>query len=297
MDPVSDPSTVQAELRAAERSTLSRVLTQSGMLLASAGVIALFCQVLDVSARATAIASFAAFLLASICVYRRIINRYVPSALVMALLIALGMVFFFNYKNILLKDTGLIKWFRHSNDFLAQIEPEINNAQQEIWFFGTDFNITAGERRDQLLRKLSSGVNVRFLIFNPRSSHMAELARDFSQTPGELQAECDKGLDSLIELQQEWLARSKSVQSPGELQIRVFEVHPHARFYVFDPKRSDGRTMFIPYVNDVNSTNAPGYLIENAETGIFKPYFAAVQKLWSESATLQQFPDNAAPAH
>ncbi len=176
-----------------ETGALPTVLAQVGLIATPAGLIALFCQVLDVSAQSTAAMSLASVFLTSICVYRRFINRHFPSTILTALLVALATVFFFNYKNILLKDTGLIRYYKHSNDFLAVVDSEIENSREEVWFFGTNFNVTAGQRRDLLLRKLGQGVKVKFLIFNPRSPHLEDLARDFSQSPEELKAECDKG--------------------------------------------------------------------------------------------------------
>src|SRR5258708_21309341 len=90
-----------------EPRSLMSVLTQIGLILAPAGLIAAFCQVLDVSSQATGAASIATIFLTSICIYRRAINRYIPAALLLALLIGLGTVFFFNYKHILLKNTDL----------------------------------------------------------------------------------------------------------------------------------------------------------------------------------------------
>jgi len=278
-------------------NTLPIALAQIGLILAPAGLIALFCQVLDASNRTTGASSLAAVFLTSICVYRRPINLYVPSSLLMGLLVALTAVFFFNYQNILLKDTGLIKWFRHSNEFLSQVDGAIDQSKEEIWFFGANFNISAGERRDILLRKLASGVSVKYLIFDPRSSHLDDLAADFSQSPAELRSECEKGLESIVELQKQWRALSPTVQRPGELEVRVFVTHPHARFYIFDPGRTEGKTLFIPYVNSVNSPNVPGYLLQNVPRGVFEQYFDGIKKLWANSETLDDHQKNNATVH
>jgi hypothetical protein len=276
---------------------LPGILAQVGLILAPAGVIALFCQVLDASNRTTGATSLAAVFLTSICIYRKPINRYVPSSILTGLLVALCAVFFFNYQNILLKDTGLIKWYRQSNGYLAQIDLDIAQSREEIWFFGTDFNISAGERRDLLLKALSNGININYLIFDPKSSHLDDLADDFNQTPAELRSECEKGLASIVELQKQWQRTSLSAARPGELQVRVFERHPHARFYIFDPGRTDGKTLFVPYINDINSPNVPGYLLQNVPKGVFQQYFGGIRKLWEKSETLQQHLSNPSEIH
>jgi hypothetical protein len=280
-----------------EPDVLPTVLAQVGLVCTPAGLIALFCGVLGLSARSTAAISLMAVVLTANCIHRKRINRLVPASLLTALIVALALVFFLNYQNILLKDTGLIKWYKHSNDYLSAIDSEIESSQQEIWFFGTDFNITAGERRGALLKKLSSGVKVRFLIFDPNASELTDLAADFDQDPKELKSECDKGFQGLLDLQRRWNIASKQTQTPGELDIRMFKTHPHARIYVFDPQRSQGHTYFIPYVNDVNSPESPGFLLQNVQAGVFSAYFAGIQKLWSSSETLDQHSRNLDPIH
>jgi hypothetical protein len=205
------------------------------------------------------------------------------------LLVLLAGVFFFNYESILLKDTGLVKYYRHSNDFLASIDPEIRAARVEIWFFGTNFNITAGERRSAILDRLSAGVRVRYLIFSPRDSSIDSLAVDFSQSPGELKAECEKGLQSILALTAEWASRNQRAPGSGELSVRVFTAHPHARFYAFDPDDNRGHSYFVPYVNETNSPDAPGFLLSNTDAGVFRAYFQGLKKLWNISESLDAY--------
>ena len=296
-------TTDETEISATKRTNdsppdvLPSLLAQVGLIAAPASIIALFCGVLGVSPQSTAAISLLSVLLTTNCIYRKRINRVLPSSLLTGLLVGLAAIFFLNYQDILLKDTGLIKWYRHSNDYLSQVDQDIASSTQEIWFFGTDFNISAGERREDILKKLASGVKVRFLIFDPKSAQLSGLAADFDQSPGELQSECDKSLASLVALQKLWQEAEKHTETPGELEIRVFDTHPHARLYIFDPQRAQGHTYYIPYINDVNSPQAPGYLLHNYRSGIFSSYFAGIQKLWAMSETLDQHFTNQSPAH
>jgi hypothetical protein len=269
--------------------SLPTALTQLGLILTPAGLIALFCQILGVSSQATAASSLASAVLTAICIYRRYINHKIPSALLTALLVGLAAVFFFNYQDILLKDTGLIKFYRHSNDFLGQIDTQIEQAQEDIWFVGTNFNITAGERRSLLVKKLGQGIKVNFLVFDPHTPELDGLARDFDQSPAELKSECEKGLQSILQLQKDWESARKSSSNPGELQVHVFNVHPHSRLYVFDAKREQGTAFFIPYVNGVNSPETPGYLLRNVRNGVSQSYFGGVLKLWGDSVPLDKY--------
>jgi hypothetical protein len=136
---------------------------------------------------------------------------------------------------------------------------------------------------------LAAGINIKYLIFDPHSSHLEDLASDFDQSPAELAAECEKGLQSLLRLRKEWQVESQTAQRPGELAVRIFETHPHARFYIFDPARANGNTFFVPYINSVDSPEVPGFLLQNVSGGVFKSYFGGVLKLWSESTDLNQY--------
>jgi len=199
------------------------------------------------------------------------------------------MVFFLNYQHILLKKTGLIKYYAQSNDFLSEIDTHISQSQQEIWFYGVDFNISATQRRDLLLNKLENGIKVRYLIFNPKSTHIADLAKDFDQPENALRSELEKGLNNLLDLRKHWTERAASSAHPGELDIRLFETPPHFRLYVFDPNRPRGSTYFIPYASVVSSTVLPGYLLENVDTGVYKAYFNSIRKSWTTATTLDEY--------
>jgi hypothetical protein len=121
-DDVAQPAGSLKSAREAELDPLPGLLTQIGLIVTPASLIALFCGALDVSARSTAAISLLSVLLTANCLYRKRLNHFVPSSLLTALLIGCVAVFFFSYQNVLLKDTGLIKWYRHSNDYLAEID-------------------------------------------------------------------------------------------------------------------------------------------------------------------------------
>lgn len=262
-----------------------KILNEVGLLLVPAGAVGLFCQVLSVDAQRTAVYSFTAVLFVLCCLHRSWINTWVPSALVLAVFIGFGAIFFFNYENILLKDTGLIRRFQESADFQAELGTQISAANEEIWFFGTNFHISAVERRPRLLKQLRAGVRVRYLIVDPFTTNMPRLAKDFDQTEREFADECMKGLSDVLELRRLWLQDKLR----GELEVRFFESTPRARVYVFDPSRPAGRTLFVPYMNRVNSPSLPGFLLDNSAKGVFGSYFGGITTLWNESKTLEPF--------
>ena len=152
--------------------------------------------------------------------------------------------------------------------------------------------MTAGERRDLILKRLADGVSVKYLIYDPHSADLPSLARDFDQSPDELRAECEKGLQSILEIKRRWELQVKAQASSGILEVRLFETHPHARFYYFDPENREGRSYFIPYNQDTNSPMSPGFLLQNIDGGVSLAYFSGLRKLWMRSRVLSQ-PDGA----
>src|SRR5580658_8323602 len=85
---------------------LPGVLEQIALIAAPATIIGFFCVVLHVPEVSNAAVCLLSSVLTAICIYRRRLNRAVPSALLAALLVGLATVFFLNYQNILLKNTG-----------------------------------------------------------------------------------------------------------------------------------------------------------------------------------------------
>jgi hypothetical protein len=262
-----------------------RLIHELGTLLVPAGAVGLFCQVMGIDAQRTAAYSIASILFVTCCLHRGWINTKIPSALVLAVTVGLGTIFFFNFQNLLLKDTGLIKRFRESSDFQAEVGSQIAASNDEIWFFGTNFHISAVDRRPLLLKRLMAGVKVRYLVVDPFVPNMAQIAKDFDQSRDELADECTKGLKEILELRQQW-TKNKGL---GELDVRFFDTTPRARLYVFDPNRPSGRSMFVPYINRVNSPALPGYLLENSPTGVFGSYFSGIRTLWNEATKLDEF--------
>jgi thiamine transporter ThiT len=258
-------------------------------LFTPVGLIALLCNLLGISGQNTAAISLAAIVLTAIILYRGAINRAVPSAVVCGLLVGLISVFAANYEHILFKDTGLVHYFHASNDFLGQAGPFFKRAHHEIWFVGLDFHITAGDRKKLILQKLGEGVKVRFLVFNPDSPFLPNIAQDFDQSPQELSAECIKSIDSIVALRKEWLQQPAAQEYPEGLEVKLFEDVPHARFYIVDPDDTRARSFYIPYMNRENSPVLPGYLLNNIDGGVIQDYLPGIRKLWNSAQPVELY--------
>ena len=133
------PSGKNQENKYEVKFVLKKFLEAVGLIGAPTGIIAFFCQIMDVSARTTGAISLAVVCLVSLCLYRHFINARIPSVVVASLLIALSAIFFLNYDNILLKNTGLIKYYKRSSEFQSDLLEEMKSSKSEVWFFGTNF--------------------------------------------------------------------------------------------------------------------------------------------------------------
>jgi hypothetical protein len=179
---------------------------------------------------------------------------------------------------------GIIEYTPKANDFLPTLAKYITGTKQEIWFTGISFYVTLPQHKDLLIKKLEEGVDVRFLVYDPKSQNLGEVARGFSQSEEALRSECDVTIQNLRNIYSEWKQRGLR----GKFEVRLFSSIPKSRIYVFDRKLESGFTYFIPHVDQQNSPNLPGFLAKNIKTGIASAYFEGIERLWNASKVLEE---------
>jgi hypothetical protein len=266
-----------------------RILSFLGKVATPTTIVAIFCTLVGLSQLDTTIISLVTILITMVIVLYHPISRAVPSPFIIILLIILSTVFFFGYQNILLKDTGLIKYWKLSKAVLGILPSEISTSKNEIWYFGTNFHESLTDNRELIIKKLSSGVKFRCLIFDPFSPVMDIAASDFDQTTNELSTECRTGLSAIVQLKRKWDSIKDKVTQPGELEIRVFSQLPRMRAYIFDPQNENSECIFIPYLHKTNSPELPAFQFKNKEDGVFNDYFASIRKLWQNSISFDDY--------
>jgi hypothetical protein len=271
-----------------EQGGIHKILTDTGLILGPATLVGLFAPLMDISTRDTAILSLATVVLISLCHYRHIVNTFVSSALALAVLVICGLIYYFAYENILLKDTGLISFTKKSNDYLGELGKLIAESKDEILFFGTDFHITVEDKREDLLKKLSEGVNIKYLVLNPYSNRLSMLASDFDVNIEKLKSESLDGLQGLLTLDKRWSDIKDKSQNPGTLEIRLFDATPKMRAYFFDGGSGHGRAYLVPYMNKLNSPQSPGYLFAIKKDGVAEIYLTGIRKLWQEAIPFEK---------
>ena len=264
-----------------------QILNQIGLTLGPASLITLLCQFAGVGVRDTAVICLASVVLLSIFLNYKRLDRRLSSSVVLVGFVFFLTLYYFTYENILLKDTGLQRYYKLSNDYLGDaLSQHIKEARGEIWFFGTNFHISAEDKRALLLEKLDKGVHIRYLVFDPFSKHLQRLADDFDSDPENAQNESILGLRDIAFMMGKWNKLKKDSRNPGMLEVRLYETTPRMRAYIFDPTSPGGKVYIVPYINKVNSPESPGFLFKTLDSSVADVYVRGVRKLWDESRPL-----------
>lgn len=266
-----------------------QALTQLGTFSVGASLIGLIAKALGAADEQVAGISIYVIMALYIVRYRETLQKIVRvySLLICIMSVCLLLFLFKNQisstflDSTLTRTTGIIKITPKANDFLPSLATYISEAKQEVWFTGISFYVTLPQHHELLMKKLEEGVDVRFLIYDPLTKELPEVAKGFGQSEGDLREECELTLHRLQEMLADWKLR----KLPGRFEIRLFSSVPRTRMYVFDRKMETGTTYFIPHVDQQNTPNLPGFLVKNIKTGITQPYFEGIERAWNNAQT------------
>ena len=178
-----------------------------------------------------------------------------------------------------------ISYVRNSNDFLPNLPKLLEGSKKSVWFFGTNFHITAGDRKNDIISALERGVQIRFLVLDPESPDYIykQMESDFGQNALTIRAECESGLSKILDLKETWDKSPLKERSLGEIEIRVYSHYPWARMYLFDSGLENGSIYYVPYFSGLNSSDVPGLLLENSSEIITRMYQDAITAMWRDS--------------
>ena len=167
--------------------------------------------------------------------------------------------------------------YRRSTHPLPKImEYFLNNAEHDIWFVGANFPNTLTVRKQQIIKKLNDGIEMRFLIYNCCSSTTEDTAKRLGQEHNSFLQDCKTTVVNLWSVADQ----IKKIEQASRLKVKVSSI-PTWRFYIFDKQHGSGMTFFVPYVFGENSPNLPGYLAPNTERGVLQAYFYGLERLWN----------------
>lgn len=183
-----------------------------------------------------------------------------------------------------IKGIGILRYWRRSNDFLPHIREAIAKASSEIWISGASFYLSVPDNEDLLIDRANHEVKIHYLFLDPYGSSLDAIAKTFSQSPDELRQE---GLITIRALKR--IRENLSPSARENLQVRLFNESPRARFYIFDPADPNSKTFFVPHVNSINSPAVPGFLLSNVPYGLAQTYIASVKDFWNSAQTLSEW--------
>jgi hypothetical protein len=276
---------------------LIKLLKRIATFLIPSGLIGVIGQLSGFSAASTAAISLAIFCLLFLWHYKLSIQIRIRTWMVLATFVIVTtclVVFRHSFSAFLLersitKATGIVDYAPHANEYLPKVAKLMEGARHDIWICGVSFYISLPQYRGILLKKLQDGVDIRFLVYDPLSASLAELATGFSQTPEELRAECITTIENLRGL----IMESRNQRTKGSIEVRLFSSAPRTRLYVVDQNSDAGYTFFIPHVDQRNSAQLPGFLARNTKDGVAFEYFSGMERMWSLSrrwdAFIQEF--------
>lgn len=180
-----------------------------------------------------------------------------------------------------LDGSGLLRCYTTATDAQTAIGRAIASARASILLTATNLAFTPALNVAELQQRIRAGVDVRFLVLNPCSSHVEAAAREFMISPTQLHEENRLYLRSLIELRD--FARDAGPEGSGRVAIRLYDAPPRLRGYCFD--QPEGTSFFVPYLNRSRSRPLPVYQVRN-DGAVARRYLSAIENLWSASDTL-----------
>ena len=178
-----------------------------------------------------------------------------------------------------------VDYVPNSNDFLPEIPKLLQSTEENVWFFGTNFHISASDREKDIIKALERGVQVRFLILDPESPdyYYKQMESDFGQNAETIKSECISGLSKILDIKEKWDNSPLKGRSLGEIEVRTYKHYPWARMYLFDSNLDDGTIYYVPYLSGLNSPAVPGFLLENSSGIITQRYQEAIIEIWRNS--------------
>jgi hypothetical protein len=173
------------------------------------------------------------------------------------------------------------EYFRRSEEFQSHLKTCIQSAKSEIIFWAGNFYMSTNERREDLLARLSDGVNIKYLVFNPTSPVKTQASYDFGENVNQFEKQCEICIQNLLDLRARWEEKKKSSTNKGDLQIRLYTSTPRLRAYFFDPGDDKSFTYVVHFLYKTDSSQLPMFRILNSKEGVFANYLASFNNHWN----------------
>lgn len=258
----------------------TKILTQLSLLLGPPSLVAFFCSFLGIEGETSAGISILIFIAICILMFHQLIDRLIKPTYLLLFFFLLLAILYFAIDNIVFKNTGLIQRYERSNDYLSEFGKHIGKAKKDVWLYGTNFHISATDKQDVILKKVSEGVSFNFLISNPYDTILlTQISKDTGTPLESLLQECMSSYNHINLL----IEKSSNIVSDkrGSINVKLLSHTPYFRGYIIDPERKNGRSFIIPYVNGYSSPQLPGYLFENTKASVMQVYYKSIINEWN----------------
>jgi hypothetical protein len=261
-------------------------LESTGLVLAPAGLVAVLCQLADVTPKLTVVASAFAVLIAALYLMRPLIDARVPATYLAILCAVVAGIFALHLARTDKAVTKPTSIYPQSSQFQNDIGTYFESTQSEIWILAINVHAHLPSKMDQVVSRLKAGVKVKYLILDPYSPKLPLIAEGLGASTKDLQAQCLFSTYSLLRLSREWANVRKTAPRQGELEIRFYDDIPRARLYAFDPNAATGATVLVPYINRHSSMTLPAMVFSNSNRDVINAYLVSFERLWETAIPL-----------
>jgi len=184
----------------------------------------------------------------------------------------------------------------HTGKKFQDIAEEIlTSAKAEVWFFNYSLEGTLSVNPDLYIDALKRGVNIKILFFDPENQNIKAFASTLGCTKEKTFSYCNISLRSVVKLMMditENLGNSRNItdtQNLGSISVRLTENFPRLGAYIADPESENGKSYFVPSINQSLLEHLPILEFKNISNGAHTFYMKGIKKEWDLSPSIQTY--------
>lgn len=168
-------------------------------------------------------------------------------------------------------------------DAIPALRKAVGSASREIVLYGINFHVTIPMINDLLFDRLHNGVKVKFLLVDPESERIKELAAIVNEDEQVLRDECALSLRKIDTLSK---LLNKAGQS-SQIEVSTFDGMAPSCMYAIDHDTAAGQLFYFPYMNGVTPTRLPGYLWSRRPDTPYNFYTSELKRMWNAETNKQ----------
>lgn len=269
--------------QSAEQQKLRKIVGELGFVGGASSLCVVLLNLFNVDSFVIALTTILLSMILLVLLHRKMVAKHVNGAfaiIVMMVLISL-LLYMHKFKagdNSVITDTTSV-------EFRQELYSLVEKSREEVVFVGANFYVTAGNLyfHELVKRKISEGVNFKFLFLNPDSPALEHIAKNFNIDKQQMKPGQMITLEGLKQIEREINTSLKHQVKQGTFEYRMFDEVPQNRCYLFDIESEHGVAIMVPYGNSVNSTKLPAFRFNKSNQAYFDPFYAGINRLWLSS--------------